>query len=238
MKNLSTFLAGVSIASLLALTAPALHAQAWNFNSNAQGWLVNDLAGVGDYTTTFGTSAPVWNSTGGNPGGYISSFDPSSNTFFFQAPTAQLGNYSSFVGGNLNFSLITDLSVDYTADSVIVFKGGLSNLTLVSAIPGLPTSSWSNFSLGLNAGAFRYNNLSGAVVTVLDFADVLGSLNAFLINGEFHNGVQETTGLDSVSFIARQSNTAVPEPSTYGLVGAAVLAGLVALRRRSLAKTA
>ena len=45
----------------------------------------------------------------------------------------------------------------------------------------------------------------------------------FLIDGEFHNGVSETTGLDSVAFAGPL--TGVPEPSVYGLAGVAVLAG-------------
>ena len=230
MNTFSSRLALLAV-GLMALPVSTALAQTWGFNSDAQGWLVYDAVGGGNYTNA-GTGALSWNAAGGNPGGYISAIDPSSGSFFFQAPISGV-NYSAFNGGLLNFSLQTDLSPDYSDDSVVVFRGGLSNLTIVAALGSQPGVSWTNYSLSLNASAFRLNNLSGAVVTVDQFADVLSNLNLFLIDGEFHNGVSETTGLDSVAFVAPRATSTVPEPSVYGLAGAVVLVAISALRRRA-----
>lgn len=216
---------------LLALSVSPLRAQTWGFDSDAQGWTVYDAVGAGNYAL-LGSGTLNWNAAGGNPGGFVSATDPSSGSFFFRAPISGV-NYSAFNGGLLNFSLQTDQPADYFADSVIVFQGGVSNLTIVAALGSQPGVSWTNYSLSLNAGAFRLDNLSGSSVTAAQFAEVLGSLNLFLIDGEFHDGVSETTGLDSVAFVASAGVDAVPEPSVYGLAGVAMLAAVSALRRRA-----
>jgi hypothetical protein len=229
MKSLINLLARICPVICITFLATTASAQLWTFNSDAQGWRINDLTGEGNYTTSQGTFAVNWNSSGGNPGGFISATDPSNFTFMFQAPSAQLGNYSQFLGGKLNFSLQTDLSPDFADDSVIVFRGGASNRTIVSAITPQPNATWTNYSINLLAGEFHYDNLGGGIVSASDFANVLSGLSDFLINAEYHAGVAETTGLDSVSFVAVA--TAVPEPSTYGMVAAFGLLGAVALRR-------
>jgi hypothetical protein len=226
MKSLFILLTRICPVICISFLTTAASAQLWTFASDAQGWRVNDMTGSGNYVTSQGTLAANWNAMGGNPGGYISATDPSIFTFMFQAPSAQLGDYSQYLGGQLKFSLQTDLSTDYMADSVVVFRGGMSNQTLVSAITPAPNSTWTNYSISLFASEFHYDNLSGATVSETDFASVLSGLNDFLINAEYHNGVAETTGLDSVSF-----TSAVPEPSTYGIVAAFGLLSVIALRR-------
>jgi hypothetical protein len=216
-------------AGLFALLGASAFAQIWNFDASAQGWTIYDAVGSGNYAS-IGTGVINWNATGGNPGGFVSALDPSNGSFMFRAPISGV-NYTAFNGGLVNFSLETDQTPDFSDDSVIVFRGGVGDLTIVSALGSQPNVSWTNYSLSLNPGAFRLGNLSGPVVTASQFADVLGNLNLFLIDGEFHNGIAETTGLDSVAFIAPAVG-AVPEPSTYGWFSAMLLAGAVGLRRR------
>jgi hypothetical protein len=230
MKNILSRLALLA-AGFFAVPTAAVFAQTWNFDTSSQGWTLFDAVGSGNYSS-MGSGSLTWNATGGNPGGFVSAIDPSNGSFMFQAPISGV-NYSAFNGGLLKFSLQTDQTVDFTDDSVIVFKGGSGGLTIVSALGTQPGFSWTNYSLSLNASAFHLNNLSGVVVTASQFADVLSSLDVFLIDGEFHNGVSETTGLDTVAFIAAPPvGTAIPEPSVYGLTAATLLAGAIALRRR------
>ncbi len=227
MKGTAT-LKLLALAGALTLTS-ALHAQSWDFTSNAQGWTIHDYAGGGDYATLLGSTAATFNAAGGNTGGFISGTDPSGGSLFFASPTG-LGNYSAFAGGTLNFSLTTNLLPDYADDSVVILRG--SSLSLVAPLGSQPASTWTDYSLLLSAGNFRYGNLGGAVVSGSDFSLVLSSLDQFLINGEFHNGVEEVSGLDTVAFQRSTNLTPVPEPSTYGVMGAGLLAGLAFWRRR------
>src|SRR5882724_9209082 len=109
MKSLIILLAKICSVIGITFLMTTASAQLWTFDSSNQGWRIDDLTGLGDYTTSHGTFTANWNATGGNPGGYISAADPSDFTFMFQAPSAQLGDYSRFLGGKLNFSLKTDL---------------------------------------------------------------------------------------------------------------------------------
>jgi hypothetical protein len=227
MKRTAT-LKLLALAGALTLT-PALHAQSWDFTSNAQSWTIHDYAGSGNYVTLNSTYLPTFNSSGGNTVGFISATDQSGGSMFFASPTG-LGNYSAFAGGTLNFSLTTNLLPDYADDSVVILRG--SSLSLVAPLGAQPGASWTDYSLLLSAGNFRYGNLAGAVVSSADFSLVLSSLDQFLIDAEFHNGIEETSGLDAVAFQRNSNLTPVPEPSTYGAMGAGLLAGLAFWRRR------
>lgn len=230
LSQRGAFLAASILAVVIKVSAATV---AWNFDTDAQGWQIDDFAGTGDYTTPFVVSPVTYHSTGGASGGYISAIDPSDGTFLFQAPSTQLGDFSAFLGGKLTFSLQTDQETNWTADSVVVLRGASSGLTLISPL-AQPGFTWTNYSIDLVASSFRYGNLAGSPVSAADLSAVLSDLGTFLINAEYHAGVSETTGLDQVAFTSLEAGpTPVPEPTTYGLLGAAALLGLMALRRRA-----
>jgi hypothetical protein len=83
------------------------------------------------------------------------------------------------------------------------------------------------------------------------YGALVGKLGTdYMLLGTFFQGVASTSGtlelfywdennFDNSQFITatiRVGQAPVPEPSTYGLLGAAALAGIAALRRRKLAK--
>lgn len=228
MKILSPRLVSLSAAiCTFAFTTTSSFAQIWNFDADAQGWSVYNSPGQGDYTNN-GSFPVIWTAVGGNPGGFINRPDPAAGTFLFQAPISD-ANYANYIGGQLTFSLQTSLTPAFALDSLVLFRSNTSGLTIVTPLGYQPGTSWTDYALNLSAPNFRYDNLLGGVVSAADFATVMSDIDLFLINGEYFTGVNETTGLDSVAF------RAVPEPSTYGLLGAVALLGL-ALYRRSIRK--
>ncbi len=216
--------AGRLIAALsLGLLAVAAGAQTWTFDGSQQGWIARDLA---NYSEVGDASELNWVSEGS--GGYVTKFDPSMNTFFFSAPITAGTNYSSYVGGQLTFTLRSDFS-DWTADNVVILRGiSEGNLTTIVAPIAVPGTDWTNYSIGLTGSNFRVGNQSGAAVTDTQFSSIMGNLSTFMISGEYGNGVKETTGLDNVSF------GVIPEPSTTAaIIGAAALLVAGIVRRRS-----
>lgn len=225
-----TYAAPIVASLLFVASVPSATAQMWTFDSDSQGWQIDDFAGTANYTTVPVVSPVTFQATGGKSGGYISALDPSGGTYLFHAPTSQLGNYSSYLGGKLTFSLQTNEEANWFADSVVVFRQASSGLIIIAPL-AQPGATWTDYSIDLVASSFRYGNLSGAVVLASDFAAVLNDLGTFLIDAEYHAGVSEITGLDSVIFSQAPGGTPVPEPSTYSLIGAFVLLGLVARKR-------
>lgn len=203
----------------LGLLAVAAGAQTWTFDSGAEGWRINDLIGGQDWKTSVNTYTVDWNTTGGNPGGFISAVDPSSNTFAFEAPVAQLGNYSSYLGGTLSFSLQSTAST-WVSDNVVVFRGGTDDSVVVAEINPLPATTWTDYAIDLDSSNFRFNGKGGAAVSAEAFSKVMTNITAMYISAEYGASPPwETTGLDSVSF-----KVAIPEPSTTAaLLGAAAL---------------
>lgn len=190
------------------------------FDSDAEGWQAADLVGAGDYNTVLSTFPVTWHGTGGADGGYISAADPTTNTYFFQAPAAYLGDKSTYVGGTLSFAIHTT-DINYFGDRVVVLHGN-NGTTLVSEVaqPN-QVNVWLNYGVNLTGSQFRYTNQGGSVVSDADFLAVLGDLKALYIPAEFATPVIETTGLDSVVL--------TPEPGSALL---AAMTGLEVMRRR------
>ncbi|MBX3383258.1 MAG: hypothetical protein KF864_07095 [Phycisphaeraceae bacterium] len=184
-------------ASLAALTPPANADITWTFDNGDEGWLITDLQCYGPYGPVLQTFGPEWYPTGGNPGGFIQKFDPSYGCFFFSAPASAMGDWSQYAGGTLTYSMRSSRSNNDT-DSVVVLTS-TRGTSIVTRIDPMPRTTWTDYSIPLTAERFRHGLTSGAPVTEADLLDVLGSLAALRIPGEYGVGVVETVGLDSVS---------------------------------------
>lgn len=201
-----------------ALAAPV----ASDFEVDAEGWQVVDLIGVGSYGpgSELGTYPVTWHAAGGNPGAYIDAPDPTTNTYFFQAPAKFLGNQSAALGGTLDFSVETTHN-NYSDDRVVVLIGN-GGQTIVSQIAQPDVlNTWLSYSVPLTGAGFRYGSPFGSVVSDSDFANILGNLENLRIPAEFGTPVVETTGLDSVNL--------TPEPAALALL----TLGLTLRRRRA-----
>jgi len=161
----------------------------------------------------------------------------------FNGPTLAL--VDSDAGGTGNFAN------EPTGDTIMFFTD--SNASIMSLAAGF-TTGFSFFYTSSTAGSVRvYDgvNGTGALLTTLGFVDqsngggCVGDPNGAFCNWSavgvaftgtaksvVFSGVAGQTGFDNITFGSETPGGAVPEPSTYAMIGAG-LATLVAARRRS-----
>lgn len=210
-------LAALCVASY-AVTAPPI---ATSFQTGAEGWSIADL-NCSNYAQIVGPGTITSFASGGSPGGFIRSTDPTSNCYSFESPTAFEGNRSDYAGGSLRWRIRTNVA-DWLPGSVLILLGG--GLVIVADVPQPATGVWLPYEVGLEPASFRLNNTSGAVVTPAQFASVMGNLTSIRISAEFGSeSGEETVDLDSVQLIGTcpldlDGNGSVDAPDLAILLG-------------------
>jgi hypothetical protein len=134
-------------------------------------------------------------SEGGNPGGYISTYDLSPEANFWKAPPIFTGNLTSAYGGELSFELqqtATFNSVNSTND--VILQGSDETLFFDISDPG---RTWTSYSIGLSEGTGWRVQSTGEAATAAEIQTVLGSLESFEIRAEY-SSTFSVVDLDSV----------------------------------------
>ncbi|MFY9509693.1 MAG: laminin B domain-containing protein [Rubrivivax sp.] len=168
-----------------------------------------------------------WVAHGGNPDGHVTARDLSAGSlWFFDAPSAFLGDLGAALGSTLRYALKSDsASSPLNRAFADVQLLGANGVLLAHGGAAAPGSDWTSYTVALVAdGGWHIGSLEGAVATTADLAAVLANLSALRIRGDYYQA-SELTGLDNVVL------TTVSEPATAALLlgGAALLLGL---RRR------
>ncbi|MBL9148560.1 MAG: hypothetical protein JNM94_07690 [Phycisphaerae bacterium] len=164
------------------------------FDRSADGWTIVD-----QNCSTYGivgTGVLTWIATGGNPGGFVRSTDPSSNCYAYAAPTGFLGNRSAYAGGSVCWSIRTNVA-DWLPGSVFILGSG--SLILVADVPQPSTNGWVSYAVPLDASAFKVGSATGAAATPEQLATVLANVTLLRVSAEFGSEAgEETVDLDSV----------------------------------------
>lgn len=176
-----------------------------------------------------------------------------------QSTTLTNANIPSVLGGagqpynnmqpslGLNF-LVTGSGIYPVRDGGSGFSSGLAVLGEVTmfagnfAPSGRPFADGSLLAISGNEALFSLlgtqfggNGVTTFALPDLRGRDVIGAFSGSL-NGLTHYVVGQTVGVESIYLDATAPTpppiTPVPEPSTYGLIGAALLGGIIALKRR------
>lgn len=199
----------------LALGSAAAQAATSNFSTDAEGWFAQgDTSG-----------ALTWVASGGNPGGHVRVTDAvTGGVTYFVAPSIFLGNKSAAFGTHLTFDLqqvYTGGANQFNSPDVILQGAGLTLVYDTATNPA--NGAWTSYSVQLNGSGWRLNDLSGAAASGAQLMAVLTNLNTLKIRAEYQTGA-DTGKLDNVSL--------VPEPSTYAMFAAGILALSGMARRR------
>jgi hypothetical protein len=118
----------------------------------------------------------VYETAGGNPGGYLSMRGEPATSSHLAAPDQYLGDKFYLYGGLLSF----DLRRPAFADVDIVLHGG--GRALVFSVPGTEQTNWNSYNLLLHESAGWHRDvLAGPVTTREEFLGVLTSLDDLLI---------------------------------------------------------
>jgi len=182
-----------------------------SFDIDAEGW--TGTPGIG------GAINFAWESTGGNPGGFIAATDGGAQQWYFISPDSWDGDWTSYTGGMLRY----DISIlnpalppyDYfTLDDVQIYSG-TDYAAWNSGIN--PTDSWTSYAVQLVSSNFT-------VTGSASFEDIIANVTELRIRGEYLN-FNDREGLDNVSI------TAVPVPAAIWLFGSG-LVGLIGISRR------
>ena len=201
----AAFAVALSIAQASATTISS------TFDTGAEGWTALDTVGH-DYNAN-------WQSTGGNPGGFLEGVENVSNggTGYFIAPSKFLGDLSAYAGGTLSYDLEVISGSDYFSDVDVIISNGSNSVSWTSNINPVG-DGWVAFHVQLDQANFGSN-----------LASILSNVTELQIRGEFISGPEEE-GLDNVKL----TSSAVPEPSTWAmmLLGFASL-GFTTYRRKS-----
>ena len=184
------------IAGLAAVLVSSGHAQAGrplvvhDFSSSAEGWQV-----AGDT----GPAAPVFHSSGGRDGGYISNTDEAGGeTWYFQAPAAVLSRLAAAEGGRLAYSLKQDSADAGFPDDDVVIVGPAGRLSY--RFDYAPGTEWTDFSVPLAASANWVWNWNTRA-TPEQIRTVLSRPFRLEIRGEYRTG-DDTGGMDHVVLTA------------------------------------
>jgi alkaline phosphatase D len=175
------------------------------FDTDADGWTVEilDSTFLGNPPRVLGPGPLSYNSTGGNPGGCISTVDESGYSEpHFVAPAKFLGNKSAYYGGVLSFDQADNL---YDWGNFVELIGNGHTLfynddTLFNA-----ANTWTNWFVPLAPSpGWQLDGYSAAntnMPTAADFQLVLSNLQELNISGDLANG-NDNGYLDNVRMSA------------------------------------
>ncbi|MBI5386505.1 MAG: hypothetical protein HZA90_17690 [Verrucomicrobia bacterium] len=175
-----------------------------DFSASPEGWTVLELANppAGDFTIATPPTAMTWQSSGGNPGGYVRASDSGNYAGYLSAPSQFLGNKASFYDGKLAFDLIVSLSGGTQGGAAVdvILAGAGQHLVASLGVQG--NQPWRHYEIALREGtAWRKETLAGPAPTRADLLAVLSELTAIYIMADIYSGA-DVTSLDNFALTA------------------------------------
>jgi len=190
----------VVLVSLLSLYATAQTTS--TFDTNDDGWTFTDLSNANAQVVTHST-------TGGNPGGKISSTLPSTSTHYFTSPAPYTGDIAYFsLGEELSFDLqVPSGTPAVHSNSGDVIIEPVTGNRLCFTLPSFPAVApdWSSFTVFLDDRTeWRMTSATGTIATIAEIKVVLSKVKSIRINGRYVSGSTiPSAALDNVKLNKR-----------------------------------
>ena len=165
------------------------------FEKDDEGWQV-----TGDVQNQ--SAIPDYNSSGGNPKGYLSATDETTGgVWYWNAPEKFLGSKNDALNRKLCFDLKqSDINNQFDAADVIL-EGG--DIVLVYILPSHPDTVWTSYSVDLSPDAgWKKNDTTGPPATTEEMVKVLSRLTSLKIRGEYVVG-PDIGSIDNVCLFLR-----------------------------------
>lgn len=183
---------------------------AYTFDTDAQGFTVNEPAGILSYQSA----------------GYLRVQDQSgdTNVSLLFPSSAVAGGWLSYLGGTLSFDARLESAIDayWPEFGTIILSSPLGAVAVDVAYGDAPGVGWATYAVTLDHQSWN--------TTAENFATVLANLQQVDLSLEAGNGPIEVLHIDNVRL-----TSAVPEPGTWAMTGMGLgLVGLVLARRRRL----
>ena len=161
-----------------------------SFDSSLEGWTAQNA----DYS---------WQSSGGNPGGYLQVIDLPS-PMYVSAPSAFLGNLSGYNNGIISFDIkeFSRNSDDFYVPFGEITIAGASTSVTYDTTTQRAQSSWTNYSVSLNASVWGK--------TETEWLNLLSNVTSISVMLESANQTGEYVGFDNFTIASN-----IPEVSTW-----------------------
>jgi len=181
------------------------------------------ITGYAKAPTADGGSSITWESTGGNPDGFLKYNESAQGGLdrLILRP-AFTGDKSAYYDGTFGFDHIANATgSEITRNNDVELVG--AGLVLRFDLPTPGNGVWASHVIDLNDTAGWIDDDTGLAATETQIRDVLAALDDIILHADFHGSPAETSGFDNVALT-------IPEPTTL-LIANVAMAALV-LRRR------
>ena len=167
----------------------------------------------------------VWNSTGGNPGGFLQENDTTNSNMQVVAPAKFLGNLNGFTLTVDIRQLVGSEAGTFGGFGAITITGG-GGLSMTADL-GSPALTWTTYTMPFSAAAFGND---------ANFNTIISSVTKIQLALDPRN--QETddqVGMDNFTLSDGLADvpSSVPEPATMGLLGVSLIGVGLARKRYS-----